>query len=425
MVFEHDALHRTADNGRRRRLLLLLCGVLLAGASTQPAAGQVAAGPVPAGPAAATRGMSVSGAALYKDGIRFYPRGFNSLALVQPDACAAARKSQIPTVAQATWSSSHLSTIMSIWRINTIRFQVSQPGLDPQLDPGHPELLGGQPAYLNRIKSVVATARAKHLFVILSMQEQHYACGYKHPLPSSRTLRAWQALAPAFAGNRYVAFELYNEPDVPATADSWTQWRDGGDTPTANVSRDDGSLYDVVGHQQLVTAVRALGVQNVLIADSVMEGFTLRNLWTSSTQNYLLLDTLSPAQIAYAIHPYAFHVADNSTYATDHSFWQVNFGYVRDRLKIDTAHQFPVISTEWNASATGCCKVGEAKRTPSFLTYLQGLDIGLLAHAVDVPGLLVTAVPGYRPNTFSTGGGECSSGSGAGTVLQAFFSKAP
>jgi len=364
--------------------------------------------PAPTGPP----GVTISSAAFLKDGAPLEMKGFNSVALVQPEGCP--DPGRTPARAGAAYGPAMLDDMIRNWSADTIRFQISQPGMDPQ----DPQLSSGQPAYLRLVERGVKLARSKHLVVILSMQDQSYACGYAHPLPSTQTVRAWQALAPAFKDDPYVVFELFNEPGGTESRMSWRQWLAGGLGPEKNVGTD-GTEYDVVGHQELLDVVRGLGARNVLLVDAVNTARRLQNLWTSQADNYLPADTLDPPQVGFAIHPYYYHVADNASLATDSELWYHNFGYLRDAARIEPHLQFPIVVTEWNASLE--CYAGQAERTPEFLEYLRGNGIGVLGHAIDVPGPLVVKVPGWEPNTFSSGGGECADGSGAGSALREFF----
>jgi hypothetical protein len=115
----------------------------------------------------------------------------------------------------------------STWKADAIRFQVSQTGLDPQQRSDHA-------AYVDHIKLASTLARQNGMVVILSMQDQSLSCGYAHRLPSSETIRAVQNLAPHFKDNKYVMFEIFNEPQSQVSDADWNQWRNGGSSPTAN-----------------------------------------------------------------------------------------------------------------------------------------------------------------------------------------------
>ncbi len=368
------------------------------------------------GTIATQAGIVAEGKLLKKNGATFYPKGFNTIGVLQPDNCP--RKKGPPTTAAANLNQSEMTAAKNTWSANTIRFQVSQKGLDPQ----DSELKSGQAAYLTKIKNAVTLAQSNGMTVILSMQDQVYSCGFAHPLPSSETKRAWQTLAPLYSNDPSIIFELFNEP-VNQTSDAdWAQWRNGGTTPTANTGSD-GSNFDVVGHQTLLTTIRAAGAKNVVFASGANKGGKLQGLWQSSTKNYFLTDTLATPQVGYVIHPYYFHTSNNSTLASDTNDWENRFGYMRNTSIVPADKQVPMIATEWNASSN--CYTGQTGRTTEFLNYLKAKDIGLTGHALDIAGLLVTNVPGWQPSSFTTGGTECGAGSDAGTAMQTFFKNIP
>ncbi len=361
-------------------------------------------------------GVTISGNQILKNGQAFYPKGFNSIGLLQPDSCT--HKSSVGTTAANNYGVTELSAMTTTWKANTIRLQVSQKGMDPQ----DPELKAGNAAYLSKVVAGVNLATSKGFVVIASMQDQSYGCGYAHPLPSTETLRAWQVLAPALKDNPNVIFELFNEPNSNVSDADWSQWRDGASGPTTNTGSD-GSTYDVVGEQDVLATIRATGATNAVLADGANKGGKLQGLWQSSAKNYFLTDTLATAQVGYAIHTYYFHTSNGASLATDTANWDSRFGYMRDTATVPANKQVPVVVTEWNASAT--CNVGQAARTVDFLDYLQAHNYGLMGHAIDISGKLVINVPGWQPSNFTTGGTECGVGSDAGQAMQTYFSSIP
>jgi hypothetical protein len=265
------------------------------------------------------------------------------------------------------------------WNANTIRFQVSQRGLDPQ-DPLHTSV------YDSRVRAGVAWARKNSFVVILSMQTQSISGGTGHVPPDAATVRAWSHLAPMFGSDRSVIFELFNEPPGPDTDANWARWRDGGD--------------GAVGHQQLVDVVRAKGAVNVLIADGLHYGESLRGV-------PLLSDHLG--QVAYGIHPYLIPPIDVP------SAWPTYFG--------NFAATHPVIATEFGAaSQSNWCEPSWPTNAPTLVTYLRGHHIGLGGlWAFDIPGTAITGWT-WAPNGFSSW--QCGvPGDGPGRLVKGAYAE--
>ena len=321
-------------------------------------------------------GVRITGNRLRRAGAPFVPVGFTVIGALAPagadapDAAGtAARHLDDATMAAAL-----------AWGANTIRFQVSQPGLDP-LDPLWTA------AYLDRVTAAVALARAHGLAVILSMQDQELGGGTRHPQPSDATVRAWQALAPRFNGDPDVLYELFNEPQNQPDPRGWTVWRDGG-PPEGNQGT------PAVGHQAVLDAVRATGARNVVLADGARYAQRLDGL-------PLLHDPLG--QVAYAVHPYLIAALRGP------STWSSAFG--------ELANRFPVVATEWDAaSASPFCQPEWPTTGPQLLDFLQTRGIGILGWAFDSVGSLVSDWA-HDPTTFA--GFACGQpGRDAGQALQ-------
>lgn len=336
-----------------------------------------------------TKGMKIVGNVLTKDGAAFYPRGFNMIGLLGPDGCPNPKTA--PTNARKAFGKTELLAARDQWAANTVRFQVSQRGMDPK-DPIFLQ------SYVDRVKAGVQLARSLGLVVIVSMQDQIYGCGFVHPMPSAATLRGWSTVVPLFKADPYVMFELFNEPQSQVDAASWEQWKNGGTSPIDNLGE------PAVGHQQLVKHVRSLGAQNVLIADGANYAGKLQGV-------PLLSDTLADPQIMYAVHPYYFHVYDNASLATDQANWDTRFGYLTSKV--------PVIATEWNAH-NNACHAGADARIPDLFAYLVKHRIGLMAHAFDIAGLMVKDLTTWTPTDMS--GYACDVvGYDAGELVQAHY----
>ena len=346
-------------------MVLAVVALVAASALGAPARTATSVGP--------TLGLGVDGDHLTKDGYPFLPRGFNMIGLLAPAWCTTG---QGPAAA-AHFGQAELDAARD-WNANTLRFQVSQRGLaDPALGQDV------RAAYLQRVVDGVQLARHAGFEVVVSMQDQSNGCGSAHPLPSDLTVSAWTVLAPALMHDPYVMFELFNEPNLSNTSTGWLQWRDGGAGPSANQGD------DPVGHQALVDLLRGLGADNVLIVDGLNKAGRLSGL--------LPLDD-AIGRLAYGIHPYYL--------STGQSWWDEQFGFLADTL--------PVIATEWNYTSSGCT-TGNIALAEQLPPYLQQHDIGLLAHAFDVPGTTITSDWTWAPTACGTTQG------GSGQLTRDYF----
>ena len=327
----------------------------------------------PAGPPAVA-GVRVAGKRLLRDGAPFVPVGFTMVALVHPtgegETAHAARRLGDPTMEAAIG-----------WGANTIRFQVSQRGLDP-LDALYSE------AYVNRIVAGVTLARSHGLAVILSVQDQGPSGGNSHAQPSEATIRDWQTLTARFNGDQHVMYEIFNEPQNKPTPDGWSVWRDGGPP-----ERNQGA--PAVGHQRVLSAIRATGATNVVIAEAGQFGQRLDGI-------PLLHDPLG--QVAYGVHPYLTHSL------REPADWEPGFGFL--------ASQYPVVATEWSAvSGVRFCKPEWETTAPQLVDFLQSRDIGILGWAFDVLDTLILDWHQYRPTSLE--GFQCGDfAHGAGELLK-------
>jgi hypothetical protein len=204
-----------------------------------------------------SQGLAVQGNRITKDGKTYIAKGFNSVGRLAPTWCSKG----LSKTARDNFGQPMFDKMKQTWKADAIRFQVSQTGLDPQQR-------SDTTAYIDHIKYGVNLAQQNGMVVILSMQDQSLSCGYAHALPSSETVRAWQNLATHFKDNKYVMFEIFNEPQSQTSDADWNQWRNGGSSPTTNNPEiSGGTTYNVVGHQQVLETIRATGAKNIIIAD--------------------------------------------------------------------------------------------------------------------------------------------------------------
>lgn len=327
----------------------------------------IATGAAPVAPAAAAEPpvIMVSGSHLLEDGRPWIPRGVQIVGLVAPDDLLSGKY----VAAHAHYSADELTRAQADGA-DLIRFQVSQYGLDP---------LGSyySPAYVDEVVQAVRTARSLGLAVIISVQAQPPSgVGARCPLPDGQTERVWQELAPIFAGDPGVMFELYNEPDLMPSTAAWNTWLDGG--PAVEPS---GIGCLAVGMQRLVDDIRAAHANNVIVVPGIYFETTLAGMPA-------LTDPVSPSspQLAYGVH---YPLPSGPI-----SVWDASFGRV--------AAQAPVIVTEWDENSTTDCIPNAPAASSLLLDYLAVKQIGVVGFAFDLPGTIVSDYSGYTPTSYAS-----------------------
>jgi hypothetical protein len=229
------------------------------------------------------------------------------------------------------------------------------------------------PGYISTVRSVVASAEASGLVVILDL---HWS-DEGNPLSTvvgqkcmsdQGSLTFWASVATTFGADPRVMFELYNEPhDVP-----WSVWRDGGVFTCT-----DGVTFRAAGMQQMVDAVRGTGAQNVTIAGG--------NGWAYDLSGVARVGALTGGNVAYATHPYEGSAGDSVV------AWDAAFGTV-------AAHA-PVIATEFGTTACGV----DAYDT-DILTYFRAHGIAYTMWAWFVGGCAFPSVISDPAGTCAVGG---------------------
>lgn len=323
-------------------------------------------------PTPVAAGISVSGNHLTRDGQSWAPRG---LSMIGALTCGAAR------TAYSHWGQAEIDAAKG-WGADSFRFQVSQPTLDPQ--DSHYDA-----SYVQRLKEMVALSEQNGFAVILSMQDQSLACGDATPTPTAATTRAWAKLGPVFKDDAMVVYELYNEPQTGPDSAGWAKWLNGGS--------------GAVGHQALVTQLRNLGAQNVILADGANHSEILTGV-------PLLNDPLH--KLGYAFHPYYL-----TTLSQVPGSWDSRFGSL--------AATQPIVATEWNESTTGSCHPDDAELTRQFLPYLEAHGIGIYGWGFDFPPAQLVEDWSWAPTSLTPW--VCGQGNnGAGQALKDhFLSSAP
>src|SRR3990167_7076426 len=291
-------------------------------------------------------------------------------------------------------SGNDVFSVLPQWGANTIRLNLGQALLDPQ-SPYYDS------AYVQMVADSVKRARDRGYIVIVSpfAGRNDRAGVYLNshnpdtPLDSASTLRANETLAGLFKNDRGVIFETLNEPYWTHNATGWGYWLNGGTNVGPNG-------WNFVGVNTVISAVRATGARNVIIAQGIgasFEGFPGG-----------VID--SAGQLAYSAHPFL----NKGPYESD---WQARFGTF--------AATHPFLITAWgsNTNDDWCANTAtDISRPLEFLNYLKQRDIGLAGWAFDASGAgSITKDFNTNPGAPSVLGAKCGDNGGVGTLVQQYF----
>jgi Cellulase (glycosyl hydrolase family 5) len=343
---------------RRRFLLPILSAICVAlGVGTGAARG---AAPATTGAGAVT----VSGSHLLKDGAPWIPRGVQIVGLVAPDNALSGK--YVP--AHAHFGAQELQAAVAE-HADVIRFQVSQFGMDPQ-DSLY------SPAYVQEVQQGIEMARGMGLDAIVSLQAEGPAGkNGRCALPDAGALRAWQQLAPMFASDPGVMFELYNEPAIAPTPAGWQTWLNGG-----TIYAPSGLGCAAVGMQTLIDTIRQSAPSNVIVVPGLKGEQTLAGM-------PVLSDPSNPTdpQFAYGVHYPSLSLGSLK--------WDHQFGNLSAKV--------PVIVTEWDQNSWHDCVDNAPERAALLIAYLASKGVGIVGFAFDLPGTIVVDYS-YAPTSYST-----------------------
>lgn len=287
------------------------------------------------------------------------------------------------------------------WHSNTVRLQIGSTALFAQTPY--------DASYLAKIDQDVQWATQLGMNIILSLQyEGHGNSGQK--MPTQGTLHFWSVIAPHYANNPRVFFDIFNEPDIKDilgqvdTNAAWAFWQNGG-------TGIDGATY--VGMQQVVNSIRRKGVKNLILVEGLAAG-----------EDIMLLPehTLTGSNIVYAIHPY---LNDTNHHSPDD--WDSWFGNAAAN------GNFPVVADEWGEyqSTNGQCINDAPTVVSQFLAYLKSHQIGLIAYGF-VPGTLIRGWNFRAPTSYAHANTSCTidtsigpnlaaNAEGAGQLIRQYF----
>jgi hypothetical protein len=265
------------------------------------------------------------------------------------------------------------------FRANTIRFVVSQPALDPNSGGDVNSCPLYDPNYLHDVVEAIQTARRAGFVVMIMMQDEDETGDLRQaPLPTDETQRDWDLLTSVFGADRGVVFELYNEPDLTASAENWQLWLNGGEINNAGY----------LGMQTLIDELRGNGARNVFVLDGLATEVQVPGLSKPQREAAETLQNVPPVadplnRIVYAVHPYQHGIQDES-------HWKEDFGIPSKTI--------PVWADEWSAPtgiSLGLGNLHSYQEAVDLLNFLRDYSIPVCTGAFDVPRWVVQDVPGW------------------------------
>ena len=207
---------------------------------------------------------------------------------------------------------------------------------------------GDCPDYRQTVTQAVNAAEGAGLYVILDLQwDAPFDTAYDRthggvqcPLPDTgKDLGLWRDLATIYAHDGAVLFDLFGEPHDT----TWAAWQNGG-TVTGGcylINRNGGQYaaasYTAIGMRELVTQVRALAPNTILILSGLDWGYNLGGIGDGVGLNV--------PNIVYGTHP--FNYASKAP-----SLWPHDFG--------DLAATHAVIATEFGSYDCGTAYISQA-----------------------------------------------------------------
>jgi prepilin-type N-terminal cleavage/methylation domain-containing protein len=275
-------------------------------------------------------------------------------------------------VSRTNWQSNitgdiaQINASASYWHANMVRIQVSPYYLD-----------SNTPGYLAAVKQEVTTAENDGLNVIISAQYENTKSLAPTAAPVDSTVQFWKTIAPIYASDSRIWFDLFNEPTANRP---YSVWKNGG-------TGSDGNTY--VGMQTLVNDIRAVAPNNIIIAECIDWG-----------QHFIGITgyTLDGSNIIYAVHPYLHNTSSVATQPL--SYWQNQWSTTFGAF----ASQYPVLIGEWGEHEGPDleCQTNAPTLVPAFLSYISSLHIGLIGWSL-TPGAMIRGTSLTTPNAFDPG----------------------
>lgn len=312
-------------------------------------------------------------------GRQFIPYGFVVWCLSDPNLSCNQHTSQYPVS-----DSDKITAAANFWHANTVRIQVAWENLFS--GPGG----SVNNSFLSELDSEVNLANSYHMVAIITEQTERYNGSV---FPDSNSVNFWNFMASHYKNNPMVFFDLFNEPRLfpsmfigGSDSQVWNIWQNGGTV----ILNSNNQSTTFVGMQTLVNTIRAVGANNIIIAEGNNKDQDLSELSTH---------LLSGNNIAYGTEP-SLRPGGSTPDGTP-AEWQSNWG--------NLAQSYPIMMEAFiDTPGDSSCNTNSPTLLPQLLNYLQANNLGLIYFSMD-PG---EAVVGYnldQPTSFSNSTYNCSS----------------
>ena len=177
-----------------------------------------------------------------------------------------------------------ITQMIEHWNVNCVRFPVSLAGWNDAIRWWNWDN-GSNGQYKRDVQRHIKRLTDAGIYVILDLHEFHYPterASYRAGAPHNNypntpnyfefpgALPFWQEIAqdPFYANNPAILFGVFNEYtyETGDKYESWDIWRNGGVHSNGDV---------IIGHQQIVEAIRDLGAMNIILAGGLDWGYDL------------------------------------------------------------------------------------------------------------------------------------------------------
>jgi len=168
---------------------------------------------------------------------------------------------------------------IAAWHATAVRVPLNEDcwlGLNGQPNSSQSSETLTQSGYQKAVEEYVEDLNEAGLYAILDLHwsapGSHVADGQR-PMPDDHSAAFWTSVASTFKLDPAVVFDAFNEPYSPAEVNDpshpvgWSCWESGGCTvPTvADGNPPNGTTYQAVGMQALVTAIRSTGARQPIL----------------------------------------------------------------------------------------------------------------------------------------------------------------